>query len=306
MLIGVTGASGFLGRAVVCRLAAGGHQVRAIVRSGGVDAATETRVVSDLATASDPVGLFAGCDAVIHLAARVHVIRETAADPAAEFMRINHDMTMNLAHAADRAGVRRFVHASSVAAIMSVLPSGMVANDSTEAAPQNPYGESKLAADRGLEAGGFEALSTVSLRLPTIYGPGVGAFFARLMRSAKLGIPLPIGGFDNRRSFLYLDNAADAFIAAAQGEGRGSFIVTDSPPMTTADLYRALLRAAGRADWVPALPQGPVKAVAQLLLGDRVSSLLGSSAFDGARFAETFGWKPPVAFADAIARTIAI
>ena len=305
MLIAVTGAGGFLGRAVTKAAASSGHRVRAIIRSGGVAGASETRCAGDLTTAPDVASLFTGCDVVIHLAARVHVVHETATDPAAEFLRINRDLTMKLAEAADGAGVRRFVHASSVAAVMSRLPADIIADDSTAPAPQNPYGASKLATDRALETAGFATMSAVSLRLPTIYGPGVGAFFARLMRAAKIGLPLPIGGFDNRRSFLFLDNAASAFMAAAQGEERGSFIVTDSLPMTTADLYRALLRAAGHRGWVPALPQGAVNAVATLLLGDRAASLLGSSAFDGSRFNDVFGWSPPTPFVAAIERTVA-
>lgn len=148
-------------------------------------------------------------------------------------------------------------------------------------------------------------MSIASLRPPTIYGPGVGAFFARLMRCAMKGVPLPIGGFDNRRSFLYLENAADAFVVGAEARHGGMYLVTDSPPMTTAELYSALLCAAGKRAWVPALPTGPINAAAHALLGGRAQSLLGSSAFDGRRFARTFGWTPPVGLGQAIRDTVA-
>lgn len=120
----MTGANGFLGKAIVRRAAAGGHRVRAIVRAGTVAGASETLEVGDpVSSGRDPArAMFDGVDAVIHLAARVHVLKETAADPAAAFMQANRDLTLRLAEAAAAAGVARFVQASSVAAVASLTP----------------------------------------------------------------------------------------------------------------------------------------------------------------------------------------
>ncbi|TKD50156.1 NAD-dependent epimerase/dehydratase family protein [Sphingomonas baiyangensis] len=307
MLIAVTGASGFVGRAVIRRAMAQNHRVRAIVREGTLVDASETVLVPDLILSGEKHlrSMFNGVDAVIHLAARVHVLRETATDPTGAFMQANCDLTLRLAEAAAAEKIGRFVQVSSVAAIASVTEPGKVADDDTPPTPQNAYGYSKLAADRALASGSFGAMRIVSLRLPTIYGPGVGALFAKLMRCANNGVPLPIGGVANRRSFLFLENAADALVAAAECRHEGVYCVTDSPPIATADLYRALLQAAGRRTRIPSLPTGLVALAARSVLGGRAQSLLGSSAFDGARFARTFGWTPPVSFDRAICETVA-
>lgn len=306
MRIAVTGAGGFVGQAVVSRAIKRGHEVRALIRGRTVDVGSqiEVRAVGDLEACDNLEALFENCDAVINLAARVHVTRETSTDPAGAYRRLNRDLALRLADAAATARARRFVQLSSVAAIASLLPAGKVADDDTLCTPQNLYGESKRAADEALIARANDDVSIACLRPPTVFGPGVTAFFAQLMHAARLGIPLPIGGFDNLRSFIYVDNLADAAIVTAEQQFAGIYVVTDSPPKSTADLYRALLAAYGRPTWLPKLPSRLVRAVSGVVLGERVESLLGCSAFDGQRFAVVAGWTPPVSFEEAIMRTV--
>jgi len=307
MKLAVTGASGFVGSAVVRRALAQGHAVRALVRGTGhrLPPNAETIETGDLLRAPLTGGELDGCDALINCAARVHVTRETASDPDAAYRAMNSDLPVRLLRIAARSGVKRFVQMSSVAAVTSRTPPGTIVDDRFDPAPQTPYGRSKLEADLRLaEEGALLAVPVVSIRPPTIFGPGVGAYFRMLMRCAKLVLPLPIGGIANSRSFMFLGNLADATLCAAAADVSGSFIVTDSAPLSTADLYRALLRLYRRPAIVPRLPGGFVHGVASLFLGERVESLLGDSAFDGARFAALSQWTPPTDFSRALTLTV--
>jgi len=284
-----------------------GYHVRALVRSKascGFDRA-ETIETGDLTGRDDLPHLLAGCDVVVNLAARVHVLKEKEKNPEAAFVRFNADMAVQLARAASTAGVARFVQMSSVAAVRSVTPPGLIVGDGFPPAPQSSYGRSKLVADEALlQISGEIGLEVVCLRPPTVFGPNVGAYFRKLLKSAQMGIPLPIGGIDNKRSFIFNDNLADAVLATATGVAQGAYLVTDSPPVSTADMYRLLLRAYGRRGWVPALPANPVLGLAHLALGDRADSLLGWSAFEGSRFQRDFTWEPPVPLQAAIETTV--
>lgn len=306
--IAVTGAAGFIGRAVVAAAVRRGHPVRALVRrsSGPWPEGVTEVVTGDLASA-DLSDALQGCDAVIHLAARVHVVRETQTDPLAAFRRENVEAMEHVARAAAAAGVRRFVLASSVAVFGSVLPHGTAAGDDSAKQPDRPYGRSKLEAEQQLaEIAPPLGLSWIALRPPAVFGPGAPAHFAKLMGAARRGLPLPLGAVDNRRSFIFVDNLADAFVIAAEGEAEGSFVVTDSEAVSSGELYRALCRAYGNVTRLPSLPAALVSAAARLALGRlRAESLLGSMAVDGSRFAQTFGWKPTVGFEDAVRRTVA-
>lgn len=302
-LIAVTGAAGFVGRATVAAAVRKGHPVRALVRrtSGGWPAGVAEVVTTDLAEAD-----FTGVDAVIHLAARVHVVNETEADPLAAFRRDNVELMERTLRAAATARARRFVLASSVAVFGSALPHGTAADDETAKRPDRPYGVSKLEAEARLaEIAAQLGVSWIALRPPAVFGPGAPAHFAKLMGAARRGLPLPLAGVENRRSFIYADNLADALVTAAAGEAEGAFIVTDSEPLSSGALYRALGAAYGRPAWQPRVPGALVSAAARLALGRlRTESLLGSMAVDGSRFAKTFGWRPAVTFEEAVRRTV--
>ena len=307
MKLAIAGAAGFVGRAIVEQSLERGHRVRALVRGSTAlfPAEVETLVTGDLRAGSLPPGLFDGCDAVVNCAARVHVTRETEADPEQAYRSANSDLPVALLDLAADSGLGRFVQLSSVAAVTSVTPPGIAVGDSFEPRPHSPYGRSKLAADLRLQQRSKErGIAHVSLRPPTVFGPGVAAYFRMLMRCAKAGVPLPVGGVENRRSFIFSSNLADAVLVAASGKAEGSFIVTDSEPISTAHLYRSLLRLYRRPVTVPRLPEALVRGLSRLVLGGRAESLLGNSAYDGSRFAETMRWRPPVEFDRALELTV--
>ncbi|BBB12206.1 NAD-dependent epimerase/dehydratase family protein [Sphingopyxis sp. FD7] len=301
MTVAVTGAAGFLGRHVVGRLAASGYRVRALTRSGTkLASATESLATGDIIGA-DLMRLVDGCDVVVNCMARVHILRRE--DPVLAERRyrlVNGEFPLRLADVARRAGATRFVQLSSVAAVRSLTPAGSVVDDDWSPEPTTPYGISKLLADIGLAERDREGFRTISLRPPALIGPGVTAWFAALAKAARFAVPLPVGRIDNRRSFAFVGNVADA-VAIAVGQDRsGCFIVTDSEPLSTAALYRKLLNRFGHPDlvwnWSPELVSG----CAHIVLGERAQSLLGNAAYDGKRFARLFAWEPDVTLDGAI------
>jgi nucleoside-diphosphate-sugar epimerase len=217
--VAVTGASGFIGRHLCARLRAAGHPVRALVRrpTGGWGDAIDERVVPDLADRDALARAAAGCDVLIHLAGRAHVLRETAADPAAAFHHANVDGTASALDAARAVGARQFVLLSSIAAV-GAADAGCV-DDATPAQPASSYGASKLAAEE-LVRGRAGGMCATIFRPPMVYGPGMKGNPLRLFRLLDRGLPLPLGAVRNRRSLLYVGNLVDAVVAALAAPAR--------------------------------------------------------------------------------------
>lgn len=303
MTILVTGANGFVGRGVLRRLALGGGvQVRALVRR--VDDARHMEIVpgggaklvasGDLTERPPLTAALEGVSHVVHLAGRAHVMRESAADSLGAFRAMNVDATMHLARAAAAAGVRRFVFVSSVKA---QAEQGTLREDDPPR-PLDPYGVSKLEAETALR--GFAAgagLELVIIRPPLVYGPGVGANFARLMRTVDRGLPLPFGRVDNRRSLVARANLADLIATvlehrAAVGE---TFNVSDGEDLSTPELIRRIARALGRPARLVPVPVILLRAGARLTArGDLAQRLLGSLQLDISKARTLLGWRPPV------------
>ncbi len=297
MRVLVTGATGFIGSSLCRVLAAEGFDVIAGVRRDGGAPGAEVRVLGDLGVETDLSAALDGVDAVMHLAARAHVMAEGAADPLAEYRRINRDGTRRLAEAAMAAGVARFVFLSSVKVNGEATRGDPVTEDDTPA-PEDAYGTSKWEAEQALaelSAGG--GIETVVLRAPLVYGPGVKANFLSLLRLCDTALPLPLGGIDgNRRSLIYLGNLADALRRAmvhAAAAGR-TYLVRDSEDVSTAGLVRRIRRALGRPPRLVPVPAGALRA-ALVATGRRAAAdrLLGSLAVDASRVNRELGWTPP-------------
>jgi UDP-glucose 4-epimerase len=304
--IGVTGASGFVGRAICARLSREGYHVRALSRDGtsAVDAA-EHVATGNLIDADLPA-LVEGCVAIVNCAARVHIMqREEPREAERAYTSLNVDLPLRLAEAAKADGARRFVHLSSAAALTSKTAPGETADDATKPRPSTPYGRSKLQADLALATLVDGQFAAVSLRPPAIFGPGVGAWFATFDRAARAGLPMPLGKVGNRRSFAAVANVADAAARAVAGGPSGAYLLTDGPPLSTAALYARLAALHGYGRRVFAMPPALVHLIANAVLGARADSLLGNAAFSGERFAREFAWAPPESLDMALAATIA-
>jgi UDP-glucose 4-epimerase len=269
-----------------------------------VAGASEAVATGDLLE-SDHSVLLAGCDAVINCAARVHIMkRELPASSGHAYHLMNAEFPLQIANAAKAAGAKRFVQLSSVAAIASDCGPDEVLTDETSPRPTSLYGRSKLAADHGLQALASPDFTVASLRPPAIFGPGVGAWFAMFDRAASAGLPLPLSAIRNRRSFAFSGNIADAVTAALRRPHSGAWLVTDSEPLSTADLYDRLSALHGHGRRTFPLPEALVRAAAKLALRGRADSLLGNAAFDGARFAVDFQWQPQTPLDKALALTV--
>lgn len=297
-MILVTGANGFVGAALCRRLQADGRSVRAAVRSQGVSvgSAAECVATGELSAAQDWRSALAGCDAVVHLAARVHVMNDTAGDPLAEFRRVNVEGTLNLARQAASAGVRRFVYVSSVKVNGEATQPGHPFTEQQDPAPQDPYGISKHEAEVRLQALARETgLQVVVVRPPLVYGKGVRANFRALARAVQAGVPLPLARVDNRRSLVGLANLVDFLVVcldhpAAAGE---TFLVSDGDDLSTPELVRRMAAALGRRAWLlPVPPSLLVGAAALVGKGEVARRLCESLQVDIRKAGAVLGWTP--------------
>ena len=312
-----TGASGFLGRHVSRALLEAGDEVRGLARPGGgpLEPGVERAEVAGLDDRAAVARAVAGVDAVVHLAARVHLMRDTAADPAAEFRRVNVEGTRLVLEEAIRAGAGRFLLASSVKAIGE--GGDVPYTEETPPAPADPYGVSKLEAERVVrEVADAAGVHAPVLRLPLVYGPGVRANFLRLMEMVDRGIPLPFGAVRNRRSLAYAGNVAAAARAAllAPAAARETFLVSDGEDLSTPQLVRALAAALDRPARL--VPVSPALFRAAGRAGDALSTLvpfplttasvhrlLGSLAVDSSKLRRVAGFTPPYTVAQGLAET---
>jgi UDP-glucose 4-epimerase len=303
MRVLVTGASGFVGAALQGVLAERGVALSLAVRRAS--GSPREVVTGDIGPHTDWREALAGCDAVVHLAARVHVMRDVSADPLAAFRAVNTVGTLNLARQAAQAGVRRFVYLSSI----KVLGEGRD-RPYTQAdvpAPQDAYAVSKCEAEQGLRGVERESgMEVVMLRPPLIYGPGVKANFLSLMRAVTRGWPLPLGAVRNHRSLLYLGNLVSAIGACLDhpaAAGR-TFLVSDGEDVATPELIRRLACALKRPARLLPVPPPLLRLGADLLgRGAQAERLLGSLTVDGSALREALGWTPPYTLDEGLRET---
>ena len=309
MNVVLTGATGFVGAALLPRLMAeSGMKLTVATRRDVEDIPRAVRQVQvgELTAQCNWDATLSGADVVVHLAARVHVMHDKAADPLAEFRRVNVDGTLNLARQTAAAGVRRFVFLSSVK--VNGEGGGKPYREDDPPSPQDAYGISKHEAEQGLWAVARETgLEVTVIRPPLVYGPGVRANFAALMRAVGSGVPLPLGAVDNRRSLVAVDNLAD-FIATCvvhPQAGDATFLVSDGEDLSTPELVGRLARAMNRPVRLLPVPPRLLK-FAGRLAGRRaaVERLCGSLQVDIERARTRLGWSPPVDVDEALRRTV--
>jgi nucleoside-diphosphate-sugar epimerase len=301
----VTGATGFVGTAVCSTLAAAGYEVRRALRSAGAAAAHDT-VVGEIHASTDWTAALSGVDTVVHLAARTHVLRETAADPETAYRRVNVDGTRRLAEQSAEAGVRRLIFVSSIK-VNGEATEGAPFRESDPPRPQDAYGRTKLEAEQALSRiAERRQLDFAILRPPLVYGPGVKGNFLRLLQLVAREVPLPLRSIDNRRSLIYVGNLADAITSCAGCKRRleRTWLVRDDQDLSTPALLSALADAMGRRVRLVPFPV-PLLRIAGSLSGraGEVARLTGSLQIDDSRIRTDLGWAPRRAAREGLAET---
>jgi nucleoside-diphosphate-sugar epimerase len=309
MKILVSGASGFVGSALCSHLVSRGFDVVATVRNfpDASVPSVEYRIVTETSSATDWSDALAAVDAVIHCAARVHVMDDHTQDPLAEFRRVNTLGTETLARAAAGSGVKRLIFLSSIKVNgESALPDSPF-NQTSPAKPQDPYAISKLEAELALTHIATETeLEVVILRCPLVYGPGVKGNFLRLLRAVDHGIPLPLALAKNRRSLIYLDNLTSAIGTclthpAAAGK---TYLVSDGEDVSTAEMISRIAQALGKPSRLWPCPLGLME-LAGMMTGksDEIARLLGSLCIDSSKIRSELDWTPPYTLEQGLAET---
>ncbi|MDR5732640.1 SDR family oxidoreductase [Caballeronia sp. LZ025] len=299
--IGITGANGFVGRAVTRALLDGGREPLGIVRQSTGPHTVQVKSLDAIAPA-----VFEGCASVIHLAARVHVMNDAATDPLAAFRAVNVDGALKTADAARRAGATRFVFVSSIKALAE-LDDGHPLTETDERRPPDPYGVSKAEAEVMLqEFGARTGMEIVIVRPPLVYGPEVRANFLALMRAIAKGMPLPIGAVTARRSLVYVDNLASAIVECATHPRAANqlFHVTDGEDPGVAELARRLGHHLDRPARLLPVPVGILKAAGRLTgKMAQIERLTGSLRVDSSYIRDVLGWRPPSSLDAGLAST---
>lgn len=301
----VTGAGGFVGSALLNALKANGVEVRGTVREpdGG-----DCLAIGNISADTDWSLALSGVDTVIHTAARVHLMSDSASDPLSEFRKINVDATLNLARQAADARVNRFIFISSIKVNGESTRPGESFSADDKASPADPYAISKWEAEVGLQQLAEETgMEMVIIRPPLVYGPGVGGNFASLMRWVDRGWPLPFGAIDNRRSLVALDNLIDFIVVCMDhvAAANQTFLVSDDEDLSTRDLVERIAAAmAKRARLVP-IPVWLLSMVAGLLgKRDLAQRLCGSLQINLAKERRLLDWKPAVSVNEAMLNAV--
>ena len=311
----VTGANGFVGSALCRQLRASGFLVRGAVRDRAktpLDGNSEFNglewaILHDRSTEDETQHALQGVHAIVHLAARVHVMNDAAPDPLREFRQVNRVWTEQLARSAASQGVRRFVHMSSIK--VNGEQSAAPFTEQDPPCPQDPYGISKWEAEQALaRVSAQTGMEIVVVRSPLVYGPGVGGNFLQLLKVIRWGIPFPFAGIHNRRSLVYRGNLVDALtrcIRQRQAAGQ-TYLVSDGEDLSTPELIRRLGKAMGVSVRLWAFPVPVLRWMGQAA-GKRgvFDRLLGSLQVDSSKITRELDWHPPFPVDRGLAETAA-
>ena len=295
----VTGASGFVGRALCEELVTLGYRVRAVLRDSTAETFHGCEMIRIPAITEDSnwTNALNGVVTVIHLAARVHVMQEKAIDPLNEFRKVNVAGTEHLARSAAANGVKRLIFVSSIKVNGEITYDDQKFGEANEPSPQDPYGISKFEAEQALQAISRDTgLEVVTVRPPLIYGAGVKGNFSQMLKVLAKKIPLPLATVHNRRSLIYIENLVDALIACATHPAAAgqTYLVSDGEDISTPELLRRLGDAMGSSARLFPCPPSLLRLAGHLTgKSSQIERLLGSLQVDSGKIRRELNWNPP-------------
>jgi len=295
----ITGGSGFVGQALCPRLIEAGHHVTISTRNKThtpITDALEYCQVGSLGPDTDWTEALSGIDLVIHLAARVHIMNDTASDPETEFQKTNSEATRNLAEQAAKVGVKQFIFLSTIK--VNGEETDITSFKSTDIPyPADAYGRSKHDAERHLKAISEESeLNYTIFRPPLMYGPDVRGNFLSLLKLCDKSLPLPFENIENNRSLLFVGNLAEAILQSisATAAQNATFLISDGDDLSTPDLVRHLAQALGKPARLFPFPTGLIRLAAGLIgKSGAVNRLFGSLQVDNSAICQALDWTPP-------------
>jgi len=298
MKILVSGANGFVGEALCAQLLARNMAVHGTTRKPAVlPEGVVPFMLSDINANTPWVSALAGCEAVVHLAARVHVMADNVVDSLEEFRRVNVQGTLNLARQAAATGVRRFIFVSTIG-VNGAETFQQPFSSADQVVPHSPYAVSKYEAELGLQALTSETgLEVVIIRPPLVYGPGAPGNFGSLMQWLRRGVPLPLGAIHNQRSLVALDNLVDLIVTCLThpAAANQTFLVSDGEDVSTTELLRRIRQALGCPARLVPVPASWLKLAATMVgKQDVAQRLCGSLQVDIEKTRVLLDWTPPL------------
>ncbi len=305
----LTGSTGFVGSALTQHLHQQGHTLTAAVRriTDSLPPSIQQTLIGDLLPDTDWKPALNNVDTIIHLAARVHIMCETALDPVAEFRKTNTLGTLNLARQAATADVRRFIFMSSIKVNGENSESGKPFRADDTHIPSDPYALSKYEAEQGLYALAQQTgMEVVIIRPSLVYGPSVKANFLSMIKWLHKGLPLPLGAIHNQRSLVALPNLIDLITTCIHhpAAANQTFLVSDGEDLSTTELLQRLSHALGKPARLLPVPQKILEFSLKLLGKEAIAQrLCGNLQVDIRKTCDLLGWKPPVSVDEALAQT---
>lgn len=305
----ITGATGFVGRLLTLRAIQEGWFVRGTIQAHKPSCVThpdmETVSIEPLGPATLWAHALKDITTVVHLAARVHVMHETASDPLTQFRITNTEGTARLATEAAAAGVKRFIFVSTIGVNGAATDSNAY-TENDEPAPHNPYSVSKFEAERRLHSIAAETgMEVVIIRAPLVYGPGNPGNILRLLHILAKGIPLPFASVHNRRSFLYIGNLVDALIVCVSHPAAGRiYLVSDGEDISTPELIGRAAAALNVPARVFPFPVSLLR-MAGRLTGKEAAArqLVDSLVVNSSKIRRELGWTPPFTMREGLQAT---
>ena len=308
--IGITGANGFVGKALANYLELNGYFVTRIVRCrefSSINDHGNIVAMGDLTKNFDLNLVLEGMDSLVHLAARVHVMKNRLHDPLSEFRKVNTAATLNLARQAAASGVKRFVFLSTIKVNGEQTRPEEPFSEKDIPAPKDAYAVSKLEAEQGLyEISKRHKMDVVIIRPPLVYGPGVKANFLRLMQWVFMEVPLPLGAIHNKRSLLGLDNLLDFIMTCIEHPKAVNevFLVADGEDLSTTVLLNRMGEALGKSVPLFSVHQKLLEISLQIMGMRHLSQrLLGSLQINIDKANRLLGWKPPHSIEEGLQKT---